>query len=357
MWMHQHFSGVALTATTLVVAAAFQPPSTFRGIRSHAIPPLRQDRQKLSAHLDGDLINHIGSSFDGLYHSFTNNAPPSTVQNYLGQVSDFSFAVAAVDSKYDLSGFQRTVGSTLTAFGEAIGSRQFITVMCLAVSVFLGEDQRQMGLEDAKLETDGRIEELTKELQAVSKEDSRNVEEVKALNQQMQYLEEQVLELTVAAEKVTMELSKEKELLLYNQPSEAPVAVSKIVAETAHTDGPPQEATKAAPSKVKGANARASSEKTTATKKKTKTAARKKLKRSKKTAQPDEGAKLETKTNKRNIVVEGTSLDWGSLTQSTLKRKTVKELVGYLNDKGVACTDGKGKRLKKDLLVALVLSK
>ena len=48
--------------------------------------------------------------------------------------------------------------------------------------------------------------------------------------------------------------------------------------------------------------------------------------------------------------------EWGRLSDSTLKRKTVKELIDYLELKGVAVTGEDGKKLTKDTLVNLVIS-
>lgn len=44
------------------------------------------------------------------------------------------------------------------------------------------------------------------------------------------------------------------------------------------------------------------------------------------------------------------------LSQSTLKRKTIKQLTGYLSGKGVEVNGEDGKPLKKENLVELVLS-
>lgn len=90
-------------------------------------------------------------------------------------------------------------------------------------------------------------------------------------------------------------------------------------------------------------------------------------------------------TSGKKVVLKVKSSDWARLSESTLKRKTVKELVGYLADKvrdlivlfrenkrqlcltqglfettiyqGVECKDENGKMLRKDSLVGLVLSK
>ena len=82
-------------------------------------------------------------------------------------------------------------------------------------------------------------------------------------------------------------------------------------------------------SKVKGAQSAVESD-STATKKKTKKA--KTVKKSKKSSTAAPKAATETKKRtKKTIVVS--KADWKSLSESTLKRKTVKELTGYLSDK------------------------
>lgn len=48
--------------------------------------------------------------------------------------------------------------------------------------------------------------------------------------------------------------------------------------------------------------------------------------------------------------------DWSSLSLSTLKRKTVRDLKDYLEAKGATAIDAEGKPLKKDQLVEVVLS-
>merc|ERR1712194_762261 len=62
----------------------------------------------------------------------------------------------------------------------------------------------------------------------------------------------------------------------------------------------------------------------------------------------------ETETKEKTVAVSTPS--WGRLSESTLRRKTVKQLTGYLADKGVEFTDESGKTLRKDSLVGLVLS-
>ncbi|CAB9515960.1 expressed unknown protein [Seminavis robusta] len=68
---------------------------------------------------------------------------------------------------------------------------------------------------------------------------------------------------------------------------------------------------------------------------------------------PKKKVKKEAAATKTNGAAEP---DWTSFAQSTLKRKTVKELTSYLETKGVEVTDENGKTLKKDSLVGLVLS-
>jgi hypothetical protein len=61
-------------------------------------------------------------------------------------------------------------------------------------------------------------------------------------------------------------------------------------------------------------------------------------------------------TKKRAPTSVSAGPDWGNLSESTLKRKTVKELVDYLEMKGVEVPDTEGKKLNKDTLVNLVIS-
>ena len=56
------------------------------------------------------------------------------------------------------------------------------------------------------------------------------------------------------------------------------------------------------------------------------------------------------------VVVKANGEDWKSLADSTLKRKTVAQLTGYLTGKGVAVTDDSGKTLKKAELLDAVKS-
>lgn len=66
-----------------------------------------------------------------------------------------------------------------------------------------------------------------------------------------------------------------------------------------------------------------------------------------------------TKSTSKKISspVNGTKIpDWSKLSESTLKRKTVKELTEYLTQKGISVTDSSGKTMKKLDLVQLVLS-
>jgi len=55
-------------------------------------------------------------------------------------------------------------------------------------------------------------------------------------------------------------------------------------------------------------------------------------------------------------VAVSTTKDWSDLSQSTLARKTVKELKEYLEEKGISTTGEDGKPLKKALLVEAVLA-
>jgi hypothetical protein len=83
----------------------------------------------------------------------------------------------------------------------------------------------------------------------------------------------------------------------------------------------------------------------------------KKVETKKTEAEKSEMKKTETKKKEAaDSVVSGGSENWNSLSESTLKRKTVKELTSYLEEKGLTTTGGDGKTLKKADLVAVVLS-
>lgn len=109
---------------------------------------------------------------------------------------------------------------------------------------------------------------------------------------------------------------------------------------------------KAAPKKA--------AKKKVAKKKATKKAGAKKT-AAKKKASPKKEPKIEVVPAKIQAspqieVAAGTENPWASLSQSTLKRKTVAQLSEYLVERGVAVTDDSGKKLRKADLVSAVRS-
>jgi hypothetical protein len=75
------------------------------------------------------------------------------------------------------------------------------------------------------------------------------------------------------------------------------------------------------------------------------------------TEMPEAPQETVEETKKREPYSNGPAgPDWGNLSESTLKRKTVKELIDYLEMKGVAVADTAGKKINKETLVNLVIS-
>ena len=105
------------------------------------------------------------------------------------------------------------------------------------------------------------------------------------------------------------------------------------------------------PSKVKGSRKKVASATTPKEKKATT-----KMAKNDGAGEKKMGKKTPKESTEEREVVVSTTPDWSSLSESTLKRKTVKDLAAYLETKGVDIMDTKtGKILKKDNLVELVL--
>ena len=75
-------------------------------------------------------------------------------------------------------------------------------------------------------------------------------------------------------------------------------------------------------------------------------------KKAKKKAAP--AKKKAPAAKKKSAPATASSNDWSGFTDSTLKRKTIKQLSDYLESKGLATTDASGEPLKKAELVEAV---
>jgi len=121
-----------------------------------------------------------------------------------------------------------------------------------------------------------------------------------------------------------------------------------LVKSKQKASAPPAPAAKKAPAKKQSPGPRGTTAKATAAPKaKAKAKAKSKAK-----------AKAKTKkvAEKVKVVASKGDGDWASLSDSTLARKTVKELVSYLDEKGVDTKGEDGKPMKKALLLDAVRS-
>ncbi|CAB9501749.1 expressed unknown protein [Seminavis robusta] len=257
---------------------------------------------------------------------------------------------------------------------QAVDIKQTTTFFLLVTIFLLGVRQRQQGIEFGKATSQLKIDHLKDELQtakdSAKSEDELNAGKLNELHSQMDELQVRVGTLAVAAQEVTRQLPQEKADPNTNSKAKnLPRRKAKAEQLSSSSKKRSEKRGVSPPRAAKGSKASfAESDKENTKKKETKpakaTGAAKATRGVEADGKPETKetrkvvAKNQTKTTKvtSNKTKEATKLDWARLAPSTLKRKTVKELTGYLEKKGIQVKDENGKTFKKDTLVHLILN-
>lgn len=322
---------------------------------------------------------------------------------------------SSMDATYKLSEFFHSLGSGKLASESAdfvaktaqhmsaLDFQQNTAIFIVVATYFCGSDQRRVGLERGTRAAEASIMRLEEELrlakQTRQQEDDAEggkkatSDEVEELRRQMENLHAKLEALMAARQDVTNQLDLEcgadsKSMAASSAATERKVVVqgphrlSKVVnGDVEKLNQGVRESPSAitrASSMVKGAKvsaagltsvrkagksvtkrAKTASEAKTGTKWKKNTEARAggKTKGRARTKTKAIRTKVKAKTSVGKETTAGAKRSWDKLSESTLKRKTVKQLTEYLAEKGVRCIDESGKTLKKDSLVSLVLSR
>ncbi|GAX22816.1 hypothetical protein FisN_24Lh098 [Fistulifera solaris] len=198
--------------------------------------------------------------------------------------------------------------------------------------------------------------ELAEELQLAKETNAAQAKQIEILQGENELLREQVKQLTVAVSDLKESLdaitSMKEELSESMHAAPMEVAVSQPSAPAPKKS--PVTAKKSTAQAFKEVAKEPASEVTEEETKPKKAAAQKKaITTTKKAPKKADAAKSKPTSVE---IVNNNGEDWSSLTVSTLNRKTIKDLMEYLEAKGATAVDSDGKPLKKAELVDAVMS-